>query len=120
MSTELTVHTTMEEELFYPAMRDAGIDDEVLTEADEEHHVVETIMSELEGMDPDDENYDAKFKVMAENVEHHIGEEEKEMLTKMEKKSNADKLPEDLGELIMMRKEELMAEHAMLVKGSSS
>lgn len=116
VSTELKIHTTVEEELFYPACREAGADEEAMNEADEEHHVVESIMMELEGMDPEAEHYSAKFMVMAENVTHHIEEEEKEMLTKFEK---SKKLPEDLGELMIQRKEELVAEHAMPPKAKS-
>ena len=70
----LHVHTTREEELFYPAMkRNTDQDDkDLVAEAIEEHPVVTTLMDELKGLDPKDERYDAKFKVPMENVEHHI------------------------------------------------
>ena len=75
---ELAVHTTLEEELFYPAMKRQTDQDgtDLVAEAVEEHHVVTTLMDELKGLDPMDERYDAKFKVLMENVEHHIEEEE--------------------------------------------
>jgi hypothetical protein len=66
--------TTLEEELFYPAMKRHTDQDgkDLIAEAIEEHHVVTTLMDELKGLDPTDERYDAKFKVLMENVEHHI------------------------------------------------
>ena len=84
--TELEVHTTLEEELFYPAMKRKADDDgkDLVAEAMEEHHVVTTLMEELKGLDPKDERYDAKFTVLMENVEHHIEEEEEEMFPEAE------------------------------------
>jgi iron-sulfur cluster repair protein YtfE (RIC family) len=71
---ELEVHTTLEEELFYPAMKRKADQDgkDLVAEAVEEHHVVTTLMDELKSLDPKDERYDAKFTVLMENVEHHI------------------------------------------------
>jgi hemerythrin-like domain-containing protein len=84
--TELEVHTTLEEELFYPAMKRKVDHDgkDLVAEAVEEHHVVTTLMEELKGLDPKDERYDAKFTVLMENVEHHIEEEEEEMFPEAE------------------------------------
>jgi hemerythrin superfamily protein len=84
--TELEVHTTLEEELFYPAMKRKADHDgkDLVAEAVEEHHVVTTLMEELKGLDPKDERYDAKFTVLMENVEHHIKEEEEEMFPEAE------------------------------------
>jgi hypothetical protein len=78
---ELDVHTTLEEELFYPAMKRETDQDgkDLVAEAVEEHHVVTTLKDELKGLDPKDERYDAKFNVLTENVEHHIEEEEGKM-----------------------------------------
>ena len=76
---ELTTHAFIEEEIFYPAAR-AGVpetEDHVL-ESVEEHHVVAWILSELVGMAPEAENFDAKVTVLTENVRHHVGEEEQE------------------------------------------
>jgi hemerythrin superfamily protein len=78
---ELGIHATLEEELFYPALRAAIADTSgILEEADEEHHVAKVLMAELEGMNGSESHYDAKFTVLAENVRHHIKEEEGELL----------------------------------------
>lgn len=74
---ELTVHAYLEEEIFYPAAKAAVPEtkDHVL-ESVEEHHVVVWMLSELLGMDPQDETFDAKVTVLTENVRHHVEEEE--------------------------------------------
>ncbi|WP_327286835.1 hemerythrin domain-containing protein [Streptomyces sp. NBC_01198] len=76
---ELTVHTWIEEKIFYPAARAAVPEttDHVL-ESVEEHHVVLWMLSELAGLDPEDERFDAKMTVLMENVRHHVEEEEQE------------------------------------------
>ena len=76
---ELTIHENIEEEIFYPAAREAVPEtkDHVL-ESVEEHHVVVWMLSELVGMDPKDETFDAKVTVLTENVRHHVEEEEDE------------------------------------------
>ncbi len=76
---ELTVHAYIEEEIFYPVAREAVPDtkDHVL-ESVEEHHVVVWMLSELAGMDPENERFDAKVTVLIENVRHHVEEEEEE------------------------------------------
>jgi hemerythrin-like domain-containing protein len=107
---ELEVHSAIEEEIFYPAVREkAGKEGkELVAEGYEEHHVVDTLMQELKALDPQDEAYDAKFKVLTENVEHHIEEEEQEMMPEAE-----DALGErvaELGEQMLRRKEALMAQ----------
>jgi Hemerythrin HHE cation binding domain len=79
--TELKVHAAVEEELFYPAVRKA-VGREVMNEADEEHHVAKLLVAELDRMDGSESHFDAKFRVLAENVRHHIEEEEGEMLPK--------------------------------------
>lgn len=86
MFAEIEVHTTLEEELFYPAMKRKTDQDgkDLVVEAVEEHHVVTTLMDELKGLDPTDERYDAKFKVLMETVSHHIEEEEGEMFLEAE------------------------------------
>jgi hypothetical protein len=102
---ELSIHATLEEELFYPAVRDAIKDTEgIMEEADEEHHVAKVLIAELEAMDGTESHYDAKFLVLAENVRHHIKEEEKEMLPKAQK-AHLDL--DALGEEMFSRKEEL-------------
>jgi hypothetical protein len=78
---ELKVHAAIEEELFYPAVR-KPVGREVMNEADEEHHVAKLLIAELDRMDGSESHFDAKFAVLAENVRHHIKEEENEMLPK--------------------------------------
>jgi hemerythrin-like domain-containing protein len=80
---ELTIHAQLEDEIFYPAVRrEAGVEGEEMDEADEEHHVAEMLIEELWNMRPNSSHYDAKFTVLAENVKHHIDEEESEILPK--------------------------------------
>jgi hemerythrin-like domain-containing protein len=77
---ELKVHATVEEELFYPALRQEIEDEEgIMDEADEEHHVAKVLIAELEKMKGDEDHWEAKFTVLAENVRHHIKEEEGKM-----------------------------------------
>jgi hemerythrin superfamily protein len=107
--TELEIHTTLEEELFYPAMKRKTDQDgkDLVAEAVEEHHVVTTLMEELKALDPKDERYDAKFTVLMENVEHHIEEEEGEMFPEAEEVLG-DRL-ERLSQQMQERKQQLTA-----------
>lgn len=82
---ELTVHAQLEEELFYPALRDTIDDMDLLDEAEVEHASAKQLISELSSMQPGDELYDAKFTVLGEYVKHHIEEEEKEIFPKAKK-----------------------------------
>jgi hemerythrin superfamily protein len=82
---ELTVHAQLEEELFYPALRDAIDDMDLLDEAEVEHASAKQLITELAAMQPDDDLYDAKFTVLGEYVKHHIEEEEKEIFPKAKK-----------------------------------
>ncbi len=102
--TELKVHAAIEEELFYPAVRRA-VGKEVMNEADEEHHVAKLLIAELDGMDGSETHFDAKFSVLAENVRHHIKEEEGEMLPKA-RKAKLDFAA--LAEAMTRRKERLL------------
>lgn len=102
----LKVHAQVEEELFYPALRKAGADG-IMEEADEEHHVAKLLIAELELMKGSEENFDAKFEVLAESIRHHVKEEESEMFSKA-KKTDIDL--EALGELMYQRKQALMSE----------
>ena len=76
---ELTAHEQVEEEIFYPALKTHPKARDIVLEGYEEHHVVDEVMGELEATDVSDETWGAKFKVMKENIEHHIEEEEGEM-----------------------------------------
>ena len=106
---ELEVHSKLEEEIFYPAVREKADrqGQELVQEGLEEHHVVDVLIGELRALDPQDDNFDAKFKVLTENVEHHIEEEEKEMLPDAEKLLRDDL--ERLGEQMQARKDHLMS-----------
>ena len=81
VEAELKAHTTIEEEIFYPAVR--GLEtkkaEEMVNEAYEEHHVVDLVLKELPRVDPEDERFEAKMTVLSELVDHHAKEEEKEM-----------------------------------------
>jgi hemerythrin superfamily protein len=95
---ELTSHTWIEEEIFYPAAREAAPDDkDQVLESVEEHHVVLWMLSELKDLDPADERFDAKMTVLMENVRHHVEEEEKEWFPDVRKTMGRNRLVE-LGE----------------------
>jgi hemerythrin-like domain-containing protein len=99
---ELEVHSALEERIFYPAVRErsCGVD-EVVAEGLEEHHVVDVLMAEIRALSPEDERFDAKMKVLCENVDHHIEEEETEMLPDARKclGSELEALGEQMAEL---------------------
>lgn len=101
---ELTVHAQIEEELFYPALRDAISDSDLLDEATVEHASAKALIQELQSMRPGDELYEAKFTVLGEYVQHHIEEEEKEIFPKA-KKAKLDLA--GIGEELRQRREEL-------------
>ncbi len=104
---ELQVHEAIEEEIFYPALKDHPKTKEIALEAYEEHHVVDMVMAEIEGVAFDDEVWGAKFTVMKENLEHHIEEEEGEMFTQAKQVFGEDELAQ-LGESMAARKQKLM------------
>ncbi|MGH2454653.1 MAG: hemerythrin domain-containing protein [Candidatus Limnocylindria bacterium] len=99
----LTIHEIIEEEIFYPALKEHPRAREIVLEGYEEHDVVSRLMSELDGLDPDDETFGPKAKVMAENVEHHIQEEESEMFKQARQVFDEAELRE-LGERMARRK----------------
>lgn len=105
--TALTVHAMVEEEIFYPAVREAGKQaEEMIDEAVVEHASAKDLIAQIQEMDPEDELYDAKVKVLSEQIEHHVQEEEKEMFP-LARKGKLDL--EALGAEMAMRKEELAA-----------
>jgi len=75
----LTVHATIEEEFFYPAALAAGVDPDLLDEANVEHASAKTLIAQIEASGPEDRLYDAKVKVLGEYVRHHVAEEEGEL-----------------------------------------
>ena len=108
LKQELTIHEAIEEEIFYPALKEHSKTREIALEAYEEHGVVDMIMSEIEQTPVEDETWIAKFTVMKENLEHHIEEEEKEMFKQARDAFEKQEL-EALGERMTARKEQLLA-----------
>src|SRR5689334_18858055 len=104
---ELTVHAQLEEEIFYPAIREAIDDDALMDEADVEHATAKDLVAQLEGMSPGDDHYDAKVVVLGGYVTHHVDEEEGEMF---EQVREADVDTAALGAEMAARKRELAAE----------
>ena len=107
--TELIVHTTIEEEIFYPAC-DGTIEEDTVHEAYVEHDGAKTLIAELLASDPEAEFYDAKVKVLSEQIKHHVHEEEmrNEGMFAQAKAAGLDL--EDLGERMAARKKALLAE----------
>lgn len=100
----LTVHTQLEEKIFYPAVREAISDEDLMDEALVEHASAKKLIEQIQGMEADDDLYDAKVKVLSEQVEHHVREEEDEMFPKV-RKTNLD--VNALGEKMMSLKQQL-------------
>lgn len=105
--TELKVHTMIEEEIFYPALR-GKIEDDDLDEAYVEHDGAKVLINEIEAGGPDEHFYDAKVKVLKEQIEHHVKEEEKQQGNLFQQARAADVDLEALGRQMAARKEELM------------
>ena len=82
---ELEVHADLEEQVFYPAARQATKDEDLLEEAEVEHMTAKTLIEQLKGMSPEDDKFGPTFKVLGEYVKHHAGEEEKEMFPSLTK-----------------------------------
>lgn len=105
---ELTVHAQLEEELFYPALRDTIDDLDLIDEAEVEHATAKQLISELSSMQPGDALYEAKFTVLGEYVKHHIEEEEKEVFAKAKKSGlDLEAMAEEAKERKMQLREEL-------------
>lgn len=105
----LTVHAQIEEEIFYPAAREALGDEgeDLLNEAEVEHNSLKELIGQIEGSNPDDELFDAHVKVLGEYVKHHVKEEEGQLFPKL-RKSDMDLA--EVGEQIAARKKELMSQ----------
>ncbi len=105
---ELTIHTMIEEEIFYPACKGA-VEDDNLDEAQVEHDGAKVLIAELEEGSPDDDYYDAKVKVLSEEIKHHVKEEEQRGgIFSQIKESDVDL--KALGEQMAARKDELFAQ----------
>ncbi len=105
---ELTVHAQIEEEIFYPAVKAALKDAGLVPEARVEHETLKTLIAQIEGAEPDGEDFDARVKVLSEYVKHHVKEEQSEMFPKAKASSKLDL--KALGQQMQERKEALMAE----------
>jgi hemerythrin-like domain-containing protein len=105
----LRVHAAIEEEIFYPEARKATKDDDLLDEALVEHASATRLIEEIEDMEPGDELYDAKVRVLGELVKRHIREEEEELFPEVE---SAGMDLDTAGKKLAARKEELMSEMA--------
>jgi hemerythrin-like domain-containing protein len=104
---KLSVHATIEEEIFYPAAREVPTTDALLNEAEVEHGTAKELIAALEGMEIEDEMFDANFAVLSEYIKHHVKEEEGELFPKIQKSAlDLNKL----GLKMLERKEQLTAE----------
>jgi len=106
---ELSVHAQIEEEIFYPAC-EGKVDEDLLKESYVEHDGAKVLIAEILGGGPDDEFYDSKVKVLSEEIEHHVEEEEKRMegLFAQGRKAGLDM--DSLGEQLAARKQELIGD----------
>ena len=109
----ISVHATTEEEIFYPAAREAKVKPDLLDEADVEHASCKELIAQIRSMDSDDDHYDANVKVLSEYIEHHVKEEEGELFPKC-RKSPMD-MP-TIGAQMSERKKALMTEMTDLME----
>lgn len=99
IDTELNIHAHIEETVFYPEMQKIDELKEMVEEALEEHQEVKTLLEEMEGLDPENEQFSASLEELMENVEHHVAEEENEMFPKVREQcdqATLDRLGEQL------------------------
>lgn len=106
---ELTVHAKIEEEIFYPAC-EGNVEEDLMREANVEHDGAKVLIAEIESGEPSDEYYDAKVKVLQEQIEHHVEEEEKRMEGMFAQARKAGLDMDALGEEMAALKEQLKAE----------
>jgi hemerythrin superfamily protein len=106
---ELTIHTILEEEIFYPAC-EGKVEDDLLKESVVEHDAAKVMIAEIEAGSPSEEFYDAKVKVLQEEIEHHVQEEEQRSKGMFAQARDSDMDLDALGEQMAARKEQLMAE----------
>jgi hypothetical protein len=106
---ELTVHAKIEEEIFYPAC-DGKVQEDLLKEGYVEHDAAKLMIAEIEAGEPSDDFYDAKMKVLCEEIDHHIKEEERRMDGHFAQAKKAGLDMDKLGEQLAERKAELMKE----------
>jgi hypothetical protein len=108
---ELTVHTKIEEDVFYPACREDGVDEDLMDEAYVEHDGAKVLVAEIEAGSPDDDYYDAKVKVLSEMIKHHVKEEEKKQGNMFARAKKAGVDTKALGEKMGKEKKTLVAKY---------
>ncbi|TME44820.1 MAG: hemerythrin domain-containing protein [Chloroflexi bacterium] len=113
LKDELDVHAQIEEQLFYPAVRDAKQTHEIVLESFEEHKQVKMVLMDLEKADKNTEHWLAGLKVLMEDVQHHVGEEENELFPKVKDKVLSKEQLDDLGK----RMEAMKTQQLAAVKG---
>jgi hemerythrin superfamily protein len=109
LARELTVHAEIEEQLFYPAVKNAKTTHDLVLESFEEHKQVKLVLADLEKADMSTENWMAGLKVLMEDVQHHVGEEENELFPKVQEKVLTRAELDDLGTRMQSMKTQRMA-----------
>jgi hemerythrin superfamily protein len=107
---ELRVHAQIEEDVFYPGCRAEGVDEDLMNEAYVEHDGAKVLIAEIEKSDPNDQYYDAKVKVLSEQIKHHVKEEEKKQGNMFAKARKAGVDVKALGEKMAAEKAQLIVE----------
>lgn len=108
---ELSVHAKIEEDIFYPACREEGVDEDLMDEANVEHDSAKVLIAEIEKGSPDGEFYDAKVKVLSEMIKHHVKEEEKKRGNMFAKARKAGVDLKALGVRLAEEKKRLLAQY---------
>jgi len=108
---ELTVHTKIEEDVFYPGCRDEGVGEDLMNEAYVEHDGAKVLVREIEKGDPDGKYYDSQVKVLSEMIKHHVKEEEKKQGNMFAKAKKAGVDTKTLGKQMAAEKKKLVAEY---------
>jgi len=115
--TELKIHTTIEEEIFYPAAREAIDDNDLLDEAAVEHQSAKELIAQIEDGSPGDEMWSARVTVLGEYIRHHVKEEQNELFPEV-RKAGLDL--KELGQQLLERKQQLMSEFKEKMNGGAS
>jgi len=117
LKNELDAHAYMEENAFYPAMKEQQETHDLALESYEEHHMMKELLEELSELSPESEEWMPKMKVLQENMEHHIQEEEEEMFPKAKKILGAK--AKEVGEEMEQVKKSYLKEHGIEENGSA-
>jgi len=119
IARELTIHEEIEEKVLYPALKSHPEAKEIVLEGYQEHHVADVVLEELQHLPPSDERWGAKLKVLKENIEHHIEEEEGEMFSTARSVMSRDEL-EEIGRRMQALKEKVSGQVARRTGGGTS